>query len=136
MNCDEDLSKDIAQFFGCTIGKMPFTYLGLPLGTSKPCVQDLMPILCNLERRLTSTLSMMSYGSKLSLLNTVITSLTIFALCTLRSPPKIIELLDKLRRKCLWTKKTDQGEKCNSLAALRRIEFADQKMWRPWDHQH
>ena len=35
MNCDEDLSKDIAQIVGCTIGKMPFMYLGLPLGTSK-----------------------------------------------------------------------------------------------------
>ena len=83
MNCDENLSQDIAQIFGCKIGKMPFTYLDLPLGTSKPSVQDLMPIVCNMERRLTSTLSMMSYGSKLSLLNTVITSLTIFALCTL-----------------------------------------------------
>lgn len=100
---------------------MPFTYLGLPLGTGKPSVQDLMPMVCCVERRLSSTLSLMSYGAKLSLLNTVITSLIIFALCTLKFPPKILELLDKLRRKCLWTKKMEQGEKCNSLVAWDRI---------------
>ena len=36
---------------------------------------------------------------------------------TLRLPPKIIAQLDKIRRHCLWNKKTDTGEKCNSLAA-------------------
>lgn len=64
-----------------------------------------------------ATLNMISYGGKLSLLKSVITSLTIFAMCTLKFPMKIIELLDKIRRKCLWTKKTEQGDKCNSLAA-------------------
>ena len=96
---------------------MTFTYLGLPLGTTRPTVQDLMPLVCMVERRLSATLNMISYGGKLSLLNSVITSLVIFALCTLRLPTKIIELLDKIRRKCLWTKKTDQGDKCNSLAS-------------------
>src|SRR4051812_10335976 len=96
---------------------MPFTYLGLPLGTTRPTVQELMLLVCNIERRLSATLNMISYGGKLSLLNSVITSLAIFALCTLRLPPKIIELLDKIRRKCLWIKKTKQGDKCNSLAS-------------------
>src|SRR4051812_21698715 len=96
---------------------MPFTYVGLPLGTTRPSVQDLMPLIRMVERRLCATLNMISYGGKLSLLNSVITSLVIFALCTLRLPTKIIELLDKIRRRCLWTKKTDQGDKCNSLAS-------------------
>lgn len=76
-----------------------------------------MPLVCSVERRMSATLKMISYGGKLSLLNSVITSLTIFALCTLRLPAKIIELLDKITRKCLWTKKIEQGDKCNSLAA-------------------
>ena len=96
---------------------MPFTYLGLPLGTTKPTIHDLMPLVCRLERRLSATLNMISYGGKLSLLNSVITSLLIYAMCTLKLPAGIIELLDKIRRKCLWTKKTDQGDTCTSLAA-------------------
>ena len=54
---------------------------------------------------MTSTLALMSYGAKLSLLNMMITSVTIFALWTLKFPPKILELLDKIRRKCLFGQK-------------------------------
>lgn len=107
----------LADLYGCAVGQMPFTYLGLPLGTTRPMVQDLMPLVCSMERRVSTTWSMINYGGKLTLLNSVITSLTIFALCTLKFPQKMIELLDKIRRRCLWTKKTDQGDKCNSLAA-------------------
>ena len=32
-------------------------------------------------------------------------------------PPKLIEHLDKLRRRCLWCRKTKNGETSNSLAA-------------------
>ena len=117
INCDPDCYNAIASIFDCTVGSMPFTYLGLPLGITKPTVQDLMPLVCSMERRMTSTLTLMSYGAKLSLLYTMVTSLAIFALYSLKFPPKILELLDKLRRKCLWTKKTEQGDKCNSLAA-------------------
>ena len=115
--CAADCYNDIASIFSCKVGSMPFTYLGLPLVITKPTVQDLMPLVCTMERRMTSTLALTSYDAKLSLLNTMITSLTIFALCTLKFPPKILELLDNIRRKCLWTKKTEQGDKCNSLAA-------------------
>ena len=100
---------------------MPFTYLGLPLGTTRPSVQELMPLVCSLERRLSATLNMVSYGGKLLLLNSVITSLIIFAICTLRMPTKIIELLDKIRRKCLWIKKNDHGDKINSLASWEMV---------------
>ncbi|XP_044367523.1 uncharacterized protein [Triticum aestivum] len=108
INCDDTQSENIAQIFGCIIGKMPFTYLGLPLGSTRPSVHDLMPMVCKVERRLTSTLNMISYGAKLSLVNSVITSLVIFALCTLKLPASILELLDKIRRKCwntYYTKK-------------------------------
>jgi hypothetical protein len=37
----------LAEEFGCQIGSMPFTYLGHPLGTTKPQIQDLMPLVCS-----------------------------------------------------------------------------------------
>ena len=37
-------------------------------------------------------------------------------MCTLKFPPKLIVMLEMIRRRCLWTKKTKQGDKCNSLA--------------------
>ena len=59
----------------------------------------------------------MSYAGKLTLLNTTVTSLLIYAMCTLKFPPKLIEILDKIRRRCLLVKNTNQGKKSNSLAS-------------------
>lgn len=117
INLSEGTALGFANLFGCSVGSMPFTYLGLPLGTSKPTILDLMPLVCSAELRLTSMIAMMSYSGKLSWLNATVTSLLIYAMCTLKFSPKLIEMLDKIRRRCLWTKKTEQGDKCNSLAA-------------------
>ena len=40
---DEEIAQ-LAQSFGCAVGTMPFTYLGLPLGTTRPRIQDLTPL--------------------------------------------------------------------------------------------
>jgi hypothetical protein len=40
INLGEDTIKDITQFLGCKIASMSFTYLGLPLVTTKPTFQD------------------------------------------------------------------------------------------------
>ena len=66
INLDLEAMNNLARVFGCAIGVMPFTYLGLPLGTTKPSVQELMLLVSRLERQLTSTIAMMSYGGKLS----------------------------------------------------------------------
>ena len=55
MNCDLAKTQDIANIFGCVIGKLPFTYLGLPLGTTRPTIVELMPLVCSMERRLTAS---------------------------------------------------------------------------------
>ena len=117
INCEATKCEELANVLGFVVGKMPFTYLGLPLGTSRPSLNDFMPMVSKVERNLSSTLSLMSYAGKLMLLNTAVTSLLIYAMCTLKFSPKLIEILDKIRRRCLWVKKTDQGEKSNSLAA-------------------
>jgi hypothetical protein len=37
------------------VGSLPFAYLGLPLGTSRPTIQDLSPIVDQMERRLNAS---------------------------------------------------------------------------------
>ena len=117
INTPADKCGDIANIFGCTTAKMPFTYLGLPLGTTKPSISDMTPWICKAECKITAAMSLMSYAGKLALMNSLVTSLAIYPMGVLRLPRKIIEQLDKIRRHCLWIKKTDDGDKCNSLAA-------------------
>jgi hypothetical protein len=33
----------LAGTFGCRVGSLPFTYLGLPLGVTKPKIEDFNP---------------------------------------------------------------------------------------------
>jgi hypothetical protein len=36
LNVDLEKVDHLSKLFGCSIGKLPFTYLGLPLGTTRP----------------------------------------------------------------------------------------------------
>ena len=43
INVEENRTNLLAQLFGCAVGSSPFTYLGLPLGLTKPKVIDFLP---------------------------------------------------------------------------------------------
>jgi retron-type reverse transcriptase len=73
----EDM-KVLAEAFGCQIASLPFTYLGLPLGTTKPKLNDLAPIVTRLERRLTSVSSFLSQGARLQLVDSALSSMSTF----------------------------------------------------------
>ncbi|WVZ99154.1 hypothetical protein U9M48_044493 [Paspalum notatum var. saurae] len=44
INTSQERLKHLASTFGCSAGSLPFTYLGLPLGTTKPKVEDFLPL--------------------------------------------------------------------------------------------
>lgn len=91
INTAQDLTQRIASIFGCSTMTMPFTYLGLPLGTTRPSVQDLTPLVCSAERKITAAMLLMSYAGNLALANSLVTSLAIFSMEKIRLPPKIVE---------------------------------------------
>jgi hypothetical protein len=45
LNLTQEQAVNLANTFGCQLGSLPFTYLGLPLGTTKPRVDDYMPLM-------------------------------------------------------------------------------------------
>jgi hypothetical protein len=101
--------------FGCQIGTMPFTYLGLPLGITKPQIHDLLPLVCRLERKLTSSSSFLPQGAMLQLINSALASMPLHYLCTLSLPPGVTKQFDRILRQCLW--RDFYGEPKQSLAA-------------------
>ena len=60
INIDHRRACELAGVFGCSVGSMPFTYLGLPMGTTRPSVLDLMPLVHAVERKTSTALSLMS----------------------------------------------------------------------------
>ena len=85
INISEDEATSLAQLMDCKIATMPFTYLGLPMGTTRPSMKDCAPSLDRVERRLNATVSFLSYGDNLVLVNLVLSSLPTYYMCTLVS---------------------------------------------------
>ena len=67
LNLSQDQINILANTFGCQIGTLPFTYLGLPLVTTKPRIDDYMPLMDRTERRLTSVSSFLTQVGRLQL---------------------------------------------------------------------
>jgi hypothetical protein len=65
INVDDYYIQFLANTFGCSVGSLPFTYLGLPLGTTKPTVQDLSPLVGLVERRINASAQFLNYGGRL-----------------------------------------------------------------------
>jgi hypothetical protein len=114
MNLDREEAKGFANAFGYQIGSMPFTYLGLPMGTTKPEIKDMSPLVARIERRLSSTHSFISYGDRLVMVKSVLFSPPTFFKLTLMIPVGIVDVVDRARRHCLWRKK--DKDKIHSLA--------------------
>jgi len=72
INVHPDRLALLASAFGCVTGSMPFTYLGLPMGTTKPRLEDLTPLMDRMERRLNACSSLLSYSGRLEMINSAI----------------------------------------------------------------
>jgi hypothetical protein len=101
LNIDGDRASLLSQTFSCTLGALPFTYLGLPLGLTKSTVADFFPLVSRCERRLLSTSIYVSQAGRLQMTNAVLSSLPTFYMCTFKLHHEVIKQIDKYRKHCL-----------------------------------
>ena len=82
----KEVEDQYAQLFGCQIGSYPFKYLGIPMHYRKLSDADWKIIEERFERKLSSWKGKhMSVGGRLVLINSVLSSLTMFMLFFFRS---------------------------------------------------
>ena len=102
INLSEERANLLAQNVGCALGKLPFTYLGLPLGITKPKVTEFLPLVSRCEKRLTCTSALLSQAGRLEVTNAIFTALQMFFMCTFQLHKTVIKQIDKYRKHCLW----------------------------------
>lgn len=102
INISEERLSSLSNTFNCQKGSLPFTYLGLPLGTTKPRIEYFLPLVQRIERRLTCTSAFLTQGGKLQIVNSVLSSSVVFYYCSLKLHKGVIKQLDKYRKHCLW----------------------------------
>jgi hypothetical protein len=72
------------------------------MGTTKPQVKDYAPLIYRVERRMSASSLFLSYAGKLQLVNSVLSSLPTYYMCSLKLLVTVIEIIDKHRKNCLW----------------------------------
>jgi hypothetical protein len=93
----------LAGLLGCSIGTLPYTYLGLPMGTTRPKVVDFARLVDRVERKLTASSMFLPQGGCLTLINSVLCSIPTFFMCSLQLPVTVVKAIDTARKNCLWS---------------------------------
>jgi hypothetical protein len=101
INIVPDRLARLATTFNCQVGSLPFTYLGLPLSDSKPTIQECIPLVHQVERRLISTTMFLTQGRKLLMVNSVLSSMPTFYMGAVKVPIEILNQIDRYGRHCL-----------------------------------
>ncbi|XP_071728309.1 uncharacterized protein [Rutidosis leptorrhynchoides] len=92
---DLSVASRLARYIGCQVGKLPFIYLGLPIGAKMNKVKDWQLVIDNFNSRLSSwKMRSMSFGGRLVLLKSVLTSLPLYYFSLFRAPPSVLKLLE------------------------------------------
>jgi hypothetical protein len=76
-----------------------------------------MPLVDRIERKVFSSFMLISYSGKVTLINSILTFIITFSMCSLQLHPKILEHVEKFRRHCLWMRKGQDGEEKHSSLA-------------------
>jgi hypothetical protein len=98
LNMSHQQAHVMARTFGCQIQAMPFTYLGLPMGSTKPRIEHFAPLMDRAKRQLTTISSLLTLARRLQLVNSALSSLPTFT---------------------MW-RKSDSNAKCKPLVTWRK----------------
>jgi hypothetical protein len=99
----KEYQDQYAELFGCGMGKYPFKYLGILMHHKKLLNVDWKSVEKKFEKRLSCWKGkMLSYGGRLILVNSVLSSLTLFMLSFYEIPKGILHKLDFYRSRLFW----------------------------------
>nr|GEW26315.1 protein kinase-like domain, beta-lactamase/transpeptidase-like protein [Tanacetum cinerariifolium] len=88
--------EDFANLMGISPGKMPFTYLGIPIGVNMKIVDSWKIIVEKFKKRLGNwKTNMISFCGRLTLVKSVLGSLALYFFSLFRAPMSVLKNLEK-----------------------------------------
>jgi hypothetical protein len=90
--------NQLANDFGCKTESMPYTYLGLPMGTTKPKIEHFIFITERIDKRLSGIATNLSYDGRLIVVKSIIISMLNYAMCTTKVPLTILDHVEESAR--------------------------------------
>ncbi|KAL5545374.1 hypothetical protein UlMin_005061, partial [Ulmus minor] len=101
---DEEVMA-LAAVVGCEKGSWPMKYLGLPLGGNPNSTEFWNPVVEKVGKRLDGwKKSVLSKGGRLTMIQSVLSSIPIYFMSLFKLPNGVAALLEKMMRQFLWDK--------------------------------
>ncbi|KAJ4758872.1 RNA-directed DNA polymerase (reverse transcriptase)-related family protein [Rhynchospora pubera] len=103
INVGTDHVNDLAQVFGCQVNEFPIRYLGVPIHWKNLKKTDWYTVMEKYQKKLQGwSGNMLSYGGKVTLINSVLSSLVLYMLAFHSIPKGVLKNIDKIRSNFLW----------------------------------
>ncbi|XP_019223812.1 PREDICTED: uncharacterized protein LOC109205556 [Nicotiana attenuata] len=107
-----EIQQRIIQTTGFTIGEIPFKYLGVPLSAKRLSLNQCQPLLDKMLGKIKQwTTKFLSYAGRLQLIKSVLIAIQNFWSQIFPLPKKIIQVIEGICRKFLWTGDTNTNRK-------------------------
>ncbi|CAN1127126.1 Putative ribonuclease H protein At1g65750 [Linum perenne] len=95
--------EELARLFGCELGSLPSTYLGLPLGGRAKSKGIWDPVIESFRKRLEGWKTrFVSFGGRVTFLKSVLSNLPTYFLSILRAPASVLLKLESIQRRFMW----------------------------------
>ena len=99
----DHIAQELAVLTGCRAAKLPFIYLGLPVGDSMSRSQGWRVLVDKMKERLSRwKLQLLSIGGRMTLIKSVLGSLGTYYKSLFRLPLNICTELERLRSRFFW----------------------------------
>jgi hypothetical protein len=126
INISKDKANQLAGIFSCAVGSYPFTYIGLPMGTTKPKVEDHTPLANKIERRIIVMANWLSMAGRATLVDFAASSVPIYTMCSLKMHVTNLNSIDRAWRHGLW-RGSDVVGKGKPLVAWKKVTMPKDK---------
>ena len=98
----EQWTYGASSYLNCGLMSFPFTYLGIPIGANPRRCQTWEPLINKCERKLAGWKQRhLSFGGRVILINSVLTSIPIYFLSFFRVPKQVVNKIVRLQRNFL-----------------------------------
>jgi hypothetical protein len=116
----KQMESQYTKLFGCDQGQYPFRYLRIAMHHKKITIADWKLIGEKFEKRLTCWKGkLLSYGGRIVLINSVLSSLAMFMMSFYEVPKGVLQKLDFYRSRFFW--QCDDHKKIYRLAKWKII---------------
>jgi hypothetical protein len=113
VNLEDNFLQASSAFLHCGVDSIPFKFLGIPVGANPRRKTTWLPILASMKQRLCTWKGrQLSIGGRVTLINSVLSSLPLYFFSFYKAPVCVIKEMVRIQHNFLWGGGTYSNKMC------------------------